>query len=70
MFLTARELELLTGYVRPSAQVRWLRGHGYHHTVNASGDPVVAIAEANRKLVGGAKQAQQPNWEAMNGKAS
>lgn len=69
MFLTGTEIQQLTGRQRPSAQVRWLRQHGYRHTVNALGSPVVAVAEANRKLVGGAKTNQEPNWEAM-GKAS
>lgn len=67
MFLTAHEIQQLTGRQRPSAQVRWLRQHGYRHTVNALGNPVIAVAEANRKLVGGMKTAQEPNWEAMNG---
>ena len=70
MFLTADELRLLTGRQRPRAQARWLRDHGYRHTVNALGAPVVAVAEANRKLVGGTKAAQEPNWEALNGSAS
>jgi hypothetical protein len=70
MFLTPDEIQSLTGRVRPTAQARWLRQHGYRHTVNALGLPVVAVAEANRKLVGGAKTNQEPNWEAMNGKAS
>jgi hypothetical protein len=70
VFLTAAEIRTLTGRQRPTAQVRWLRDHGYRHTVNASGAPVVAVAEANRKLVGGVKQTQEPNWEALNGKAS
>lgn len=70
MFLTPAELNTLTGRMRPSAQVRWLRQHGYKHTVNALGEPVVAVAEANRKLVGGAKTNQEPNWEALNAKAS
>jgi hypothetical protein len=69
MFLTCDEIRLLTGRQRPTAQVRWLRQHGYRHTVNALGSPVVAIAEANRKLVGGVKIDQQPNWDAL-GKAS
>lgn len=70
MFLTEHEIRQLTGRQRPSAQVRWLRQHGYRLTVNALGAPIVAVAEANRKLVGGTKTAQEPNWEAMNGKAS
>jgi hypothetical protein len=67
MFLTADEIHVLTGRVRPSAQVRWLRQHGYRHTVNALGSPVVAVAEANRKLVGGVRSAQEPNWEGLKG---
>jgi hypothetical protein len=69
VFLTVAEVRFLTGRVQPTAQVRWLQRHGYKHTVNALGSPVVAIAEANRKLVGGTKIEQQPNWEAL-GKAS
>lgn len=65
MFLTRDELRVLTGRLRPSAQARWLRDHGYRHTVNALGAPVVAVAEANRKLVGGVKVAQEPHWEAL-----
>ena len=69
MFLTETELQQLTGRVRASAQIRWLQQNGYRHTVNALGDPVVAIAEASRKLVGGdvKKRSQAPNWDAMNG---
>jgi hypothetical protein len=70
MFLTQAEITQLTGRQRPSSQVRWLRQHGYRHTVNALGAPVVAIAEANRKLVGGIKTAQEPHWESLNAKAS
>jgi hypothetical protein len=69
MFLTTDEIRVLTGRQRPTAQVRWLRQHGYRHTVNALGSPVVAVAEANRKLVGGVTVSQQPNWDAL-GKAS
>jgi hypothetical protein len=58
----------LTGYVRPSAQARWLRRHGWRFTVNALGQPIVFVAEANRHQVGGkAAGTQEPNWEAMNG---
>lgn len=52
MILTPSDLHDLTGYVRPSAQVRWLRRHGWRFTVNALGVPVVALAEFNRHLVG------------------
>jgi hypothetical protein len=67
MFLTATELKSLTGYIRPSAQVRWLRRHGYKFTMNGLGEPVVAVAEMNRHLVGGRAARQEPNFEALNG---
>ena len=40
-FLTPAELEQLTGYVKPSKQIEWLRRHGVPHFVNAAGRPVV-----------------------------
>lgn len=61
---TIREL---TGYTRGSAQARWLRRHGWKFTVNALGEPVIAVAEFNRKMVGGkAAQNQEPDFKAMN----
>ena len=68
MFLSPDEIRRLTGKERPSAQIRWLQAHGYRYTVNGLKQPVVAVAEATRKLVGGnvARQ-QEPNWDAMNG---
>lgn len=67
MFLTPTEVRTLTGRVQHSAQVRWLRRAGFRFTVNALGDPVVAIAEANRKLVGGGRTGRTANLEAVNG---
>jgi len=70
MFLTAQEIERLTGKKRPSAQIAWLRERGYKIDVNGLGQPIVAIAEATRKLVGGSVSRQQePKWDAMYGQA-
>jgi hypothetical protein len=41
MFLTPADLESLTGYRRPSAQVRALRRMGVEHWVRPDGRPVV-----------------------------
>lgn len=41
MLLTASDLETLTGYRRPSAQVRALRRMGVEHWVRPDGRPVV-----------------------------
>ena len=69
MILPASDIRALTGYVRASAQARWLRKHGWRFTVNALGEPVVALAEFNRKLVGGeiTKKNQEPTLEGING---
>ena len=49
MILSRSDIKDLTGYVRASAQVRWLRTHGWKFVVNRYG-PVVAFAERVRKL--------------------
>ena len=68
MFVTEAELQKLTGYTRPSAQVRWLTRHGWRFSVNALGKPIVALAEFNRHMVGGKfARVQEPNWGAMHG---
>lgn len=71
MLLSEPDIELLTGYVRPSAQVRWLHKHGWRFTVNALGKPGVAVAEFNRRMVGGKTATQQePDWSAIGGTAA
>jgi hypothetical protein len=69
MFLTPQELQRLTGYVRASAQVRWLRKNGWRFTVNGLREPIVAVAESECKLVSGMGTARQhePNFGALNG---
>ena len=68
MIVARNDLKDLTGFVRASAQMRWLRAHGWRFTVNGLGDPVVALAEFNRHMVGGklAKN-QEPDFEGING---
>ena len=60
MFLTADELQELTGYVRPSAQVRWLIRNGVAHYRRADGKPVVT-----REALTGRLDRPQPKWEAL-----
>lgn len=67
-FLAPKDIEHLTGRKRTGAQVRWLSAHGYNFDVNALGMVVVAIAEVNRKLVGGSSKTRatprtEPNWD-------
>jgi len=69
MFLTTQEIQRLTGYVRPSAQMRWLRKNGWRFTVNGLREPIVAVAESERKLVSGdgMTRRHEPNFGALNG---
>ncbi len=70
MFLSAAELEVLTGYRRPSAKVRWLTRNGWKFTVNGLGEPVVAVAEMSRRMVSGAGAAgarKEPNFGVLDG---
>ena len=41
MFLTAEDLQSLTGFTRPSKQIEWLRGQGFEFRVAADGHPRV-----------------------------
>lgn len=69
MFLTAAELAELTGYRRPSAQLRWLREHRWRFEVNAVGHPRVARAYFERRMVsretaGNVVDLPPPDWSA------
>jgi Domain of unknown function (DUF4224) len=69
MLLAETDVESLTGYRRPSAQIRWLRDNGWRFTVNALGKPIIALAEFNRRMVGGVHRTiaqQEPDWDAIN----
>ena len=44
IFLAPEQLEELTGYVQPAAQIRWLRTNGVQHYVRADGRPVVPLS--------------------------
>ena len=69
MFVSETDVESLTGYRRPSAQIDWLRRNGWRFVVNALGKPVIALAEFHRRMVGGSRLpvgGQEPNWDALS----
>jgi Domain of unknown function (DUF4224) len=67
VFLSEDDVAKLTGYVRRSAQIRWLTQHGWRFAVNGLGQPIVSAEEVSRRMVGGAtRKAEEPNWAAMN----
>jgi hypothetical protein len=41
MFLTAAEIRLLTGYVKPGKQAEWLQRNRVRHWIARTGRPVV-----------------------------
>jgi hypothetical protein len=67
LFLTDAEIEFMTGYTQPAAQIRWLQKWQIRHVVNASGYPRVT-----RSAVEGTRKAEperhrsEPNWAAFD----
>lgn len=63
MFLTADQLQELTGRKRSSSQIEHLRREGIPHTVDADGRPRV-IYDLLIQHQAGKKKAQstEPNW--------
>ena len=53
MFLTPTELIELTGFQRPSAQVRWLSRAGMRFAIGGDGAVKVLKAEVERYMLGG-----------------
>lgn len=67
LFLSESDIERLTGKKRPSAQIRWLRHHGWRFEVNGLAKPIVASAEMMIRMSGGARaKSSEPNWGALN----
>jgi hypothetical protein len=64
MFLSAGDLERLTGRSRFAAQRRALDRLGIRYTVAATGEPLVRVVD----LDGGSKAARNrgPRWERLN----
>ena len=69
-FLSELDLQRLTGRLRPKSQCNWLLKNGWKFSVNALGKPIIAIDEAERKLVDKSTSNlsnKEPNWGVLNG---
>ena len=70
MFLSADELRKLTGRMKHSAQLCWLRTNGFVALQDADGRPLVlrAAVEARMGAPIGAHDhhQQEPNWSALD----
>lgn len=71
MFLTVNELRALTGRVRPTAQVAWLRRYRWRLALDADGRPKVAREYYEHRMV--TEQAPtptaQPDFSAIRARA-
>jgi hypothetical protein len=67
MFLTADDLEALTGYKKKALQRRWLADHGYRFEVRADGRAAVLASQVEaRQGVDGGRKVAEPNWSALD----
>jgi prophage regulatory protein len=67
LFLTDAELEFMTGYKQPAAQIRWLQRWGIRHVVNAFGYPrVTRAAVEGTEETGLQRPRATPNFEALD----
>ena len=64
LFLTADELNTLTGFKSPRKQVEWLRTKGWRFEINGNRQAIVARKYAEKMLGCGVPEAQtyQPNF--------
>lgn len=58
-FLSAEEIEVLTGYKLPMRQVSWLRTKGWRFELNGNRKPVIARRYAE-KMLGCDDQGREP----------
>lgn len=67
--LTSDELKAITGRVKASAQIRWLRQHGFTVIPRADGKPLVSRAHFEAKMGGGLSQTKpvmvQPDYSSL-----
>lgn len=68
MFLEEDDLIRLTGYVRPSAQRRWLLHNGFPHAINGMGKPLLLTSVVQDRLGETVKPNKNKlNWDAIDG---
>lgn len=66
MFLGEGELVILTGYVTPAGQARWLEARGWRFERNRAGKVIVSRAHAELMMGGAAaRQEPEPNFAAL-----
>lgn len=65
MFLTAEQLETLTGRRQAAAQIRWLQKYGIRHWVRADGRPSVLTEALNGMTPAAVAAKFEPDFAAL-----
>lgn len=60
MFLTPKEVADLTGYQKPSAQIRWLEGERFGYVIGGDGHPKVLRDVVLSRLGGVRSKKREP----------
>ena len=63
LFLTAPDIQDLTGYQRPHDQIRWLRQRAYVFELGADGRPRILRSYLERRLGGAVESPSPPTRE-------
>lgn len=63
LWLTKDEVADLTGYSRPTCQMRWLKDNGYRFNVSADGTPRVFTSNFGQPAQ--EEKTVQPNFEGL-----
>lgn len=63
IYLSVEELREITGRIKPSAQIRWLRQQGFTVLVRANGRPLVSRAHFEVVMGGLRGQIEAPELE-------
>jgi len=67
IFLSANELQELTGYQKPALQIRWLAENGYSFDVRCDGRPVISRTHYESHHEGAIVQRRtEPNLAALD----
>jgi hypothetical protein len=64
MLLSPAQIADLTGYVRPRAQIRWLRTNGIRHWIKATGYP--SVPESAINPAADMVNSIQPDFDSVN----
>lgn len=63
IYLTFEEIKGITGYIKSSAQIRWLRMNGFTILLRADGKPLLSRAHFELKMGGLSNSSKQQDYQ-------